>query len=925
MPVYDRGREVTAIQERLAAARAGHGGVVTIEAAAGLGKTRLLTHASERAGADGFTTLSARGSELERQFAFGVVRQLYEPLLDAGDRESLLAPATDAVDPVFAVAHGAYWLVAERAAEQPVLVAVDDAQWSDPESLRTLAYLARRVHDLPLLLVLAVRTGEPAAPDDLLSAISAEPATVCLTPGPLSRASTGELIAERMGATPDPAFTTAAHELTGGNPFLVTSLAADLRSDGVTPDAEGARTLPAATPDAVSRAVLTRLSRLGPDAAALARATAVLGDDAPIAAVAELADLSPAEAADAADRLAGADILAGTATPAFAHPLVREIVVAGIPANGRALMHARAARLLDRTGAASERVAAQLLYAPPAADPWTASRLTSAGERALERGALSGALAFLRRALEEPPPADEHARVLHALGGTEVRLGEPGGYEHLDEASEAATDVAQRAAIDFDRARGLLLAGSPEAVAALARVHDAMPPGERGDTIRKESELIALGRMSPATAPLVQARAEALAPVAQNDEPGWEAVLGALAGNAYLANGPADRVADLARRSLEGRRARGDDPAESAGYLDSCYVLMLAGALDEAAGHLDHAIDCSRRANSLIGFAAASSFRAAVALRAGDLTRAEADGRTALDAAAALSLAPLPLPATVGVLVEVLIERGEIDEADRLVREQGFDGPLPPLGPINDLAAARGHLWLEQGRATEALDELRRAGAAAQALGIDAPGPFAWRPLAALAAHAADRDDDARELANDGVRVAVAFGAPWDLGIALRASGLIAGGADGIALLEQAVDRLSGSPALLELARTRTELGAALRRSGHRPQARELLRDGLDRAALSGATVLAERARSELVTAGARPRRERTSGIDSLTASERRVAELAADGSTNRQIAEALFVSVGTVETHLTSAYAKLAIRGRRQLAGALRSRLTDA
>ena len=928
--LLERGDELAAIDDALRAARAGEGGTVVIEAAAGLGKTRLLAAARDRAAQAGMQVLAARGFELERQFTFGVLRQLYEPAVAAvADRDGLVdgaaalagpaiglpAPESGEIaDPIFAVAHGVYWLSVNLAARGPLLIAVDDAQWADTASLRCLAYLAHRLDDLPAVLVAAVRPGEPDAPEDVLHDLGSGPAVRRLAPRPLTSAGTGALIAERMGADADAAFAAAAHDLTGGNPFFVTALAADLRDEGVRPDRDGARLLPAVTPDAVARSVLVRLSRLGGDAQRLAQAVAVLGDGAVPAHAAALADLDGSVAVAAADRLARADILRAAQPLAFTHPLVRDAVQSESPPHTRADLHARAARILDAAGASIERIGAQLLRTAPAGDPWVAERLGKAGESARARGDLESAIAFLARACDEPPASGERGQLLHLLGATEVRAGEVAGYDHLDQAAEAATDPVLRAAIEFDQARGRLLAGRPEAVAALERASAQLPVGERGEVIHNEAELIALGRMSPATAPLVLERGAALAGVAEREEPGWEAALGVLAANAYLANEPAERVADLARRSLDGRRASGHDPAESAGYLDTCFVLSLAGEYDEAEGHLDHAIDRARRANSLLGFSAAASFRAGSALRRGDLTQAEGDARMALEAGS-VGLAPLPLPAAVGVLVEVLIERGELDQADALLEERGFAGELLRLGPFNSLAFARGALRLAQGRHDAALADLTATGESVQALCIRAPGPIPWRPEAALALAALGRRAEAAAMAAEGVALARAFGAPYDVGIALRAAGLIEGGEAGLALLEQAVTALDGSPVLLELARARTDYGAALRRAGRREAAREVLREALDGAAATGAHALADRARAELVTAGAKPRRERTSGVDALTASERRVAELAVEGRTNRQIAEALFVTTGTVEKHLAKVYGKLEIAGRGQLA----------
>jgi DNA-binding NarL/FixJ family response regulator len=193
-----------------------------------------------------------------------------------------------------------------------------------------------------------------------------------------------------------------------------------------------------------------------------------------------------------------------------------------------------------------------------------------------------------------------------------------------------------------------------------------------------------------------------------------------------------------------------------------------------------------------------------------------------------------------------------------------------------------------------------------------------WRSEAALALLQLERVTEARPLAEEELERARTWGAPRALGAALRVAGLVEGGADGLALLREAVEVLCESSAKLEQAKARHELGAALRRGNRRTQAREQLRRAVELATICGATPLAARAESELLATGARPRRIALTGLESLTPSERRVAELAAEGPTNREIAQALFVTPKTVEVHLSHAYRKLGITSRSQLAGVL-------
>ncbi len=245
------------------------------------------------------------------------------------------------------------------------------------------------------------------------------------------------------------------------------------------------------------------------------------------------------------------------------------------------------------------------------------------------------------------------------------------------------------------------------------------------------------------------------------------------------------------------------------------------------------------------------------------------------------------------------------------------DGELLPLLLIRH---GRGRLSLALGETEAGLGDMRAAAAQLEA-GAFPPQLWPWRSSHALALAAAGETEEACRLADQELRLTRAFGAPGSLGISLRTRGLVEPGAADLDLLREAVTVLAGSGAALEHARALVELGAALRRAGHRLKSVEPLREGLDLAHRCGASALAGRARDELVTAGARPRRDALHGRDALTASELRTARMAADGRSNREIAQALFVGLRTVETHLTHTYQKLAIHSRDALSGALSAR----
>jgi DNA-binding CsgD family transcriptional regulator len=235
---------------------------------------------------------------------------------------------------------------------------------------------------------------------------------------------------------------------------------------------------------------------------------------------------------------------------------------------------------------------------------------------------------------------------------------------------------------------------------------------------------------------------------------------------------------------------------------------------------------------------------------------------------------------------------------------------------------ARGRLRAAQGRNEEALADFLASGQRCERLGVILGWP--WRSEAAIAHALLGHAQEARRLARAEVAVARRFGRPRLLGAALRSQGLVEGGDRGLALLSEAVTVLERSRARVELARALTDYGAALRRAGQRGQARAPLERGLDLAYHCGARRIAGRARAELAAAGAKPRRDAITGRDALTASELRVARLAAEGLTNREIAQALFITGRTAKVHLNRVYRKLEITRRDQLANALTSPLDE-
>jgi DNA-binding CsgD family transcriptional regulator len=906
------------------------GRLLAIEGPPGIGKTALVAEAKRRGREAGLEVLAARGSELERAFSYGIVRQLFEPLLaseGADERAGLLAGAAALAAPVFDPAqvagepasdsslrtlHGLYWLTANLTERKPLLLAVDDLQWSDLPSLRWLAYLLPRMEGLRVSVAVGLRPAAAGEDQALIGQIVSDPLARVLTPGALSVAGTARLLRESLSAAADDAFCAACHEETGGNPLLLRELVRGIAVEGLAPAAVNVPRLEEIAARAGSRTVSVRLAHLPPEATRLAQSVAVLGDDADPRLAAALAGLEGEEASEAADALARADLLRPNVPLGFVHPLLRVAVYEALAPAERERAHAAAARLLLESGADPEQAAAHLLRSQPAADPEHVATLRDAARRAGLRGAPENAVAYLRRALAEPPPPGGLAELLVELGSMEAHVDGDAAIEHLRAALELIADPIRRAQVALLLGRQLFFLQDEEAdvvyTSALAELAGA--DAELDHLL--EAGLIHSGLFVPLRHEGVRPRLERIRGRITGETVGEKLLLSLLAMYDAVVGAPAAEVVPLARRALaNGALVRAD---VSGAVIPLCTVLAMAD-LDDVLIVFEDVLAEAHRRGSTFSFAAVKTFRAQTLVWRGDLTEAEAESREALAAAETWGPSARFAGHATAFLADSLIEQGRLDEAAAaLARAES----LPESVRMLYLRDSSARLRILRGDSSGGLAEMLDAGERFESVGSRNPALIAWRSAAALALLSLGEHDEARRLAAKELELARAWGAPRALGAALRTAGLLAGGEHGLALLGEAVETLNGSPAKLEHAKARTELGAALRRAGHRVQAREQLRRAVELARICGATPLAERAEIELLATGARPRRIALSGVESLTPSEGRVAELAAQGPTNREIAQALFVTQRTVEVHLTSIFRKLGISSRSQLAAAL-------
>jgi DNA-binding CsgD family transcriptional regulator len=374
----------------------------------------------------------------------------------------------------------------------------------------------------------------------------------------------------------------------------------------------------------------------------------------------------------------------------------------------------------------------------------------------------------------------------------------------------------------------------------------------------------------------------------------------------------ASKAVDLAQRALTARLPL--EPHRGGNWaILAIAALTSADRIDEAVQHADEILVHARERGSALTVATISAFRARVVLRRGDLAAAQADAHAAIELAPDLLGAEFVVLAVSAAVLAGLDRDETPDSLRRLIDHAGIRYDTEFL-PSSQLRYASGVLRAAAGNHEAAIEELRGCALQHPTFGGENPAMLAWRSAAAVSLAELGRHEEARSLAADEVRRAQSFGAPRAIGIALRAQALVGPPAERSEGFAAALEVLASSPARLEYARVLVDLGATLRAAGQRTAAREPLCDGLALSARCGATAVERRARSELAAIGVRPRRTDRSGADSLTPSERRVVELAARGSTNREIAQALFVTEKTVETHLGRAFRKLDVSSRRQL-----------
>jgi DNA-binding NarL/FixJ family response regulator len=882
------------------------------EGSRGIGKSSLLTSIRALAVASGTEVLTASGRRRERHLERGVILQLLESGLAPRGSDGWLAALTSPNGSLTTL-HSVYRLVAESSTSAPLTLLVNDVELADATSLQILLYLAERLDELPVALVLASGAVSSRQVPELLRDIARHRLTTRRRLAPLTRDATARRLATTWRLETDVDGANAIHDASGGNPFLVDALAAELAAA----DASlSTRPVHERTPVGVADWALPQAESVHPDAPALVQAVAMLGQGCEMRHAAALAGLEPEKAVMIVDALCEAEVLAGVNFLSFVHPVVATCVAAEARPGTRALMNLNVARLLLDEDAPAERVASHLLAAPSTGSARVVDALCRASTEALERGATATAVGYLRRALAEPPADERRAHVVLELGQAEAMAGEPQGAARLHEA------VERRAAALEDPAAALT---TGRTLVALGRAHDALAVFERGlaaagDEDREVAAALRAGHVAAWWLTMLPNGAERRLgePPRSVSSAGDRALLAVHAIERAVRIAPRSEVEDLALRALGDGELLAAETADGLPYYLATGALVYAERLEQGEAALTAAVADARRRGSVLGLGTASHIRAVVILLRGRLVDA------ALEAGRALAVESHGWRFGLGgarvVLATTLMERGDLVAARRHLAA-AESGPGVSDTFRLSLKTARGRAHLLAGDADAALASFLACGSLADRAGTTNPAVAAWRSGAGRALAAQGDVAEAQRLIEIELSLAREFGAPAPVAHALRALAATHDPARARDALEAAVEVLEASEALLERANALVEFGSALRRSGRRRDAKRPLVEGLALAEDCSAGMLVAHARQELKLAGARPRRTAVHGEESLTEREREVASLAADGLSNRRIAETLVVTMKTVEWHLNQTYRKLGVRSRGELRESLSPR----
>lgn len=892
-------------------ASGGRGGLVGVEGPAGIGKSILLAHVREKATSAGWRVLDTRCTPMSTTISNCLLRDWFGTLahrIGSGIHPfdgpgQVLADLTDGSGRgIGDLAYGVRWVLEDLTTDQPVLLVVDDLQWADAGSLQVLDLLVNALGQLPCLVVYAVRTGERVSSPESLGRI--QQASKILTPAPLSLAAVASLMQEMNPSVTD-ADVEEVHRSTGGVPFYVQEVVA-----------EGGET----TPEAVIGSIAGRLPRVSDTAAETARAIFVLGSQASIGTVSALTGEQLDVVADDIAALVAAQVVSlENGQLAARHPLIAQAVLAHMTSAESAELHRRTAELLASRGAARAVVANHLLHTVPAGDPRVQARLREQGEHALGGGSYDMAIRYLDRALAESVIGEEQIQMLSALARAHAASGDlDEALATWERASGLTDDVDVLAGLRAEAGDALVMAGRlREAQATFGSVGDpasATGPAQQ----RLVARMVMAGLVTGVSVGQLRTQVERV--LAQPEEQdSHEDRLSLAAGSMLLAfeGQDAGSAKEMALRAAGGGLLLQEEGSEGTALYMATASLTWTSSVEVSEALLTAAIEEAQARGSGTAFASASGCRGYARVRMGKITEAILDLEAALEQRAQGWNTYLAL--VLASLVECRIARGELHAAlayendlSALTQEPGLAGAYA-TSALADLADARGDhelaatLFAEVGRLVSGR--------------MDNPAILPWRAGQSLAMIRLGQHKDAIPLARQNLDAARSFGAPYAIAQALRTLATVDPTSDRLGQLRLALDTLRGTRAVRLEAQIATDLAGMqvlLGGAGSGEEAVTLLRKAEAQAGFQELRPLSDRVRRLLERVGEPVHRSTSEAVNTLTVSERRVADLAASGMSNRQIAQQLFVTVKAVEWHLSNVYRKLGIRSRTRLPAVL-------
>ncbi|WP_230991316.1 helix-turn-helix transcriptional regulator [Streptomyces endocoffeicus] len=950
-----RARQFDAQFERLRRAFSrcltGEAGIVLVEGAVGCGKTHTLEAVTAHAAKAGALVLKAYGTSADRA-PLGTLRQLLDsPRLPKATADQLrqaldhrvldAAPPreTPGGDPASANpthVQGAREFRAalhELASREPVVICVDELQLVDTESLQYLLYLATRSRSAKLLMVFAQATDSEQKDAVFNTELLRQPNFQRLRLERLSWDETAHLLTTRLGLPDSTDVAYTWYEVSGGNPLLLRAVIDDYRTAGAPP--RRSRAVEPVVGDMFVQAVLTCVYRSGRTVSRLAEGIAVLGVSASLELLGRLLRIGPAGTRRGVAALDAAGLVDGLA---FRHPYVEAAVLEDMDPEVRLDMNRRAAVLLHQGGGGTLAVARHLLAAQAADEPWAVPLLRDAAQQALAEDDAKLAVACLELAYAACADEDLRAGIRIGTAGIMWRLN-PSASERMLEEPLAALCADRLPAAHIGRLIELLLAHGriEEARGAIGRLNAVM--SNAGPTSMSQFRLTARWAQESGAqdrAPGAAARqgedGGASRTQLRSRRPSALSTITAAFSGFFGRGGSEESPVAAAEKVLE------VSPLTDATFepiVNSVNALVYAGRPDKAAPWCDALMEEAEQRRAPGWRAIFASIRAEIALRQGNLVESAAYATTALEIVPGRDGSVF----IGGPLASQILAYTEMGKHDAAARHLSRPVPEALFKSIYGLGytRARGRYYLATNRINAALGEFLMAGRLAQLWELDQPALLPWRSDAAEAwLELGDREKAANLVSEQLTRNGA--GDSRVRGVSLR---LLAAAGDlenRSRLLGQAVEELQCSGDRLELARALDDLGRTLRGSGELGRADAIMGRAWRMAKECGAEELCARIRldSGLEPHDPRPVVRPVSGPlgpkravppslgTKLSESEARVAALAVDGYTNREIAASLFITISTVEQHLTRVYRKLNIRSRQQLPTALRAQVDE-